>query len=100
MLASNFEGGLTQAVQMLLDPERVVEIQGSAAVVRGNQVSSLLADKTYYVGYLPPLTYAQWFLAHNPLWLVVLGVLAAVLLAVVMYGFLRAKARRRLAGKS
>ncbi len=100
MIASNFEGGVTQAVQMLLNPEHVANIQGSATVVRGNQASSLLADKTYHVGHLPPLTYAQWFLARNPLWLVLLGVIAAALLAVVMYGLLRAKARKRLAGTS
>lgn len=100
MLASNHAGGVSQAVQALLDPERVIDIQGSAAVVRGSQVTSLLADKSYYVGSLPPLTYVQWFLAHNPLVLVALGILAALLLALVMYMALRARARKRLEGKS
>lgn len=100
MLASNHDAGVTQAVQMLLDTERLADIQGSAAVVRGNQVSSLLAEKTYHVGSLPPLTYVRWFLASNPLLLVLLGIASALLLALVMYISLRARARKRLKASS
>ena len=100
MLASNHTGGVAQAVQVLLDTERVVDVQGSAAVVRGSQATSLLAEKTYFVGSLPPFTYVRWFLAHNPLVLVVLGVVSALLMALVMYIALRARARKRLRGES
>lgn len=99
MLASNHNGGVAQAVQVLLDAERVVDVQGSAAVVRGSQATSLLAEKTYFVGSLPPITYVRWFLAHNPLVLVALGIVSALLMALVMYIVLRARARKRLRGE-
>ena len=100
MLASNHEAGVTQAVEALLNTDRVADIQGSAAVVRGTQVNSLLAEKTYHVGSLPPLTYVRWFLSNNPLLLVLLGIVSALLLALVMYIALRARARKRLKGTS
>ena len=100
MRASNHEAGVTQAVEALLNTDRVADIQGSAAVVRGTQANSLLAEKTYHVGSLPPLTYVRWFLSNNPLLLVLLGIVSALLLALVMYIALRARARKRLKGTS
>lgn len=99
MLSSNQPGGLSQIVEALLVPERLAGIQGSVAVVRGDQVTSLLAEKSYHVGKLPPLLYVQWFLSRHPLLLMALGIAGAFLLGLVMYLALRSRARARL-GKS
>ncbi len=96
MLASNQAQGLQQAITALLTPDLLKHIQGSAAVVRGKQVDSLVAEQTYYVGQLNPVTRVQWWLSRHPLALVVLGVAAAALIAFMLYIMLRARARARL----
>lgn len=99
LVASNQPTGLTQVIDALLDPERLKHIQGSTAVIRGQQVDSLVAERSYYVGQLNPLLYAQWYLSRNPLLLILLGVAAAGLVATIMYLSLRARARARLRSK-
>lgn len=99
MISSDQPGGLVQVVDALLDPQRLADIQGSVTVVRGDQVTSLLAEKSYHVGKLPPLLYMQWFLSRHPLLLMALGIASAALLGLVMYLALRSRARARL-GKS
>jgi hypothetical protein len=96
LLASNQPAGLQQAVTALLTPDLLKHIQGSAAVVRGKQVDSLVAEQTYHVGQLDPVTRVQWWLSRHPLALIVLGVAAAALIAFMLYIVLRAKARARL----
>ena len=96
LLASNQPAGLQQAVTALLTPDLLRHIQGSAAVVRGKQVDSLVAEQTYHVGQLDPVTRVQWWLSRHPLALIVLGVAAAALIAFMLYIVLRAKARARL----
>jgi hypothetical protein len=80
---------MPQIIDALLDADLVKEIQGSTSVVRGKQVDSLVAEQTYYVGRLDPLTWVQWFLAGNPLLLLGLGILAALLIAVLLFLSLR-----------
>lgn len=96
MLSSEREDGLNQIIGALLNPERVSEIQGSLAVVRTDKVVSLLAEKSYHAGSLPPLTHVQWYLSRQPMLLVLLGIAGAFLLGLVMYLALRSRARARL----
>ena len=99
LISSDQPGGLNQVIDALLVPDRLAGIQGSVAVVRGDQVTSLLAEKSYHVGKLPPLLYMQWSLSRHPLVLMALGIASAALLGLVMYLELRSRARARL-GKS
>lgn len=89
---------LYNALEALMDSEKdlVSQVQGSLVVVRGDKVSSLAADKNYYVGELDPITYVRWYLAQRPLMMVGLGILAAMVLGAVFFLSLRARARRRL----
>src|SRR5690606_15314300 len=96
LLASHQASGLQQAITALLEPDLLKRIQGSATVVRGKQVDSLLSAPTYHVGRLDPLTYSQWWLSRNPLGMVLLGVGAALVVAFLLYIALRARARARL----
>ena len=79
-----------------MTPALVRNIQGSTAFIRGNQVSSLLAGGTYYVGSLPPMTRLQWFLSRSPLLLAAMIIALAFLGAAVAYLSLQLRARRRL----
>lgn len=96
LVASNQPAGLSQVMDVLLDAELLKHVQGSTTVIRGKQVDGLVAEKTYHVGQVSPLTYTHWFLSRNPLLLIVLGVSAALLVGVIMYLSLRARARARL----
>ena len=96
LLASSQPSGLEQAVNALLTPDLLRHIQGSTAVVREKQVNSLVAEQTYHVGSLGPVTRVQWWLSRHPLALVVLGVVAAALIGLLLYIVLRARAHARL----
>lgn len=96
LVSSNQALGLGEAVTALQDPDTVKLVQGSLAVIRGKQVNSLVADSTYYVGSLGPVLYAQWFLSQRPFLLLIASIVSALLVGVVLYLTLRARARRRL----
>lgn len=89
--------GLTQAVDALNGENKDAgRIQGSLVVVRGETIDPLVADEQYFVGSLSPLRYVQWMLSRH-VWLTLLvTALGALLLSVLAYVALRAKARKRL----
>lgn len=84
---------------VLMDPELIPKVQGALVVVRGKEVESLASGNTYYVGSLPIWTHVRWFLSHNPIVLALLGVIAAIIIAVLFYRILRRRADKRLTGK-
>ncbi|RCS59806.1 cellulose biosynthesis cyclic di-GMP-binding regulatory protein BcsB [Parvibium lacunae] len=84
---------------VLMDPELITKVQGALVVVRGKEVESLAVGSTYYVGSLPVWTYIRWFFSNNPLVLALLGLLAAIVVAVLLYRILRVRAEKRLSGK-
>jgi hypothetical protein len=95
-ISANNPEGMGQIVEALLDPDLVKKVQGSTSVIRGKQVDSLVAEQSYHVGRLDPLTWVQWYLSRSPLVLLVLGVVAALLIGALMFLSLRARARTRL----
>ncbi|WPB56949.1 cellulose biosynthesis cyclic di-GMP-binding regulatory protein BcsB [Xylophilus sp. GOD-11R] len=96
LISTDKPESLGNTIDALLDLDRVKNIQGSVSVVRGDQVSSLVAEQTYHVGRLGLLTAVQYFLSSHPILLVILGLASAALLAIVIYVVLRARARSRL----
>jgi len=96
LISADKAESLGTTVDAVLDLDRVKQIQGSVSVVRGENVSSLVAEQTYHVGRLSPLTAIQYYLSNHPLLLVLLGLASAALLAIVIYVVLRARARNRL----
>lgn len=89
--------GLAAAVQAVrANRNNDEKIQGNLAVVHGSQVATLANEQSYYVGTLPPWLAVQWFFANHPLLLVLALVFSAVVLAVLVYLSLRARAQRRL----
>ncbi|WP_245178487.1 cellulose biosynthesis cyclic di-GMP-binding regulatory protein BcsB [Cupriavidus sp. AcVe19-1a] len=65
-MTSGNQGGLQAVVDVLLDPERLPQVQGSLVLVRGTTITSLAAQQNYYVGRLNPWTYVQWWLSQRP----------------------------------
>ncbi|WP_399682790.1 cellulose biosynthesis cyclic di-GMP-binding regulatory protein BcsB, partial [Xenophilus sp.] len=88
---------LLSAVDLLIfDEEQKSRLQGGLAVVRDGRIESLSDAKSYHVGNMGPYQTVSWFLSSHPLILFVLYLLAAVLIAIVLYLSLRARAQRRL----
>lgn len=94
--------GLQAAVEsMIADDVQSKRLQGSLALVREGRIESLSSSKSYYVGNLSFYQTIAWFMSRHPLLLFVVYLLGAVLIAIVLYLSLRARAQRRLrAGSS
>lgn len=89
--------GLAAAVRAVrANRNNVDKIEGSVAVIHGAEVSSLANEQSYYVGSLPPWLAVQWFFANHPLLLVLAVLSSAMVIAVLVYLSLRARAQRRL----
>lgn len=93
---------LQNAVELLIfDEEQKSRLQGSLAVVRDTRIMSLSDSKSYHVGDMGLYQTASWFLSSHPLVLFLLYLLGAVLIAIMLYLSLSARAQRRLrAGRS
>jgi hypothetical protein len=71
-------------------------IQGSLAVINGTQINSLVADEHYYVGKLGWFRYLQWQLSRNLAWMLLATAAAVLLISLLAFVSLRARARARL----
>ncbi|OZI72263.1 cellulose biosynthesis cyclic di-GMP-binding regulatory protein BcsB [Bordetella genomosp. 12] len=71
-------------------------IGGNLTVISEKQAYTLLDEQDYYVGTLPAWLGLQWFFARHPLTLVAALLLSALVIAVLLYLSLRARAQRRL----
>ncbi len=105
VLVSGADGnGLDAAVNALLanrDTASATDtlqsrIGGNLTVVSGQQALTVLDEQTYYVGSLPTWLGLQWFFSNHPLTLVAALVISALVIAVLLYLSLRARAQRRL----
>jgi cellulose synthase operon protein B len=86
---------LPQLLDMLEKPDRVAQLQGDVALLRGGEVDSMRVGEPYLVGYVP--WYAQlWSRAiQHPVLLGVLGAIAGLLLAIGAFTALQELAARR-----
>ncbi|HWX11345.1 MAG TPA: cellulose biosynthesis cyclic di-GMP-binding regulatory protein BcsB [Trinickia sp.] len=86
---------LRELLDVFEKPDRVAQIQGDVALVRGGRVESMRVGSTYVVGYVP--WYAQiWGRAlRHPVLLGVLGALAGLVLAMGAFTALQALSARR-----
>ena len=71
-------------------------VSGSLTIVRGKQVDPLVNEQTYFVGTLGWFRNIQWTLSRHLGVFMLISALSAILLAVLLYFILLAKARRRL----
>jgi hypothetical protein len=80
----------------LIDPAKVRELRGDLVILRGANVQSYRVGDTYYVGHLTWWRWI-WFQLHShPLFLVGLGLLLGIFLALVVFAAMRRMAARRL----
>lgn len=77
-------------------PATLRQFQGSVVLVQEGKVLSLAGNQTYYVGHLPPLTWARWYFSHNPLLLALIVGIGSLLLALLARWMLVRHTRKRL----
>ncbi|MGB5788329.1 MAG: cellulose biosynthesis cyclic di-GMP-binding regulatory protein BcsB, partial [Pseudoalteromonas nigrifaciens] len=73
------------------------QIKGSAAVITSQGVSSVKADDTYFVGYVPVYTLIWFHLSDHPFWLAFLSILTLLLISFIIWRLLQALTYKRLA---
>jgi hypothetical protein len=73
------------------------QLDGSLVLVRAKKIESLVSDQSYHIGRLGWFEQTQWTLSRNLSAYVLTALVAALLLAIVAFVFLRSLAKRRLA---
>jgi hypothetical protein len=94
------EADLQRLMGAVQDPAQSHAIFGSVAVLRGAAFDSRLVGATYHSGELPPWTLVWFTLSSHPVWLGLLGALAVLLLAFLLWRALTYVAARRLRAAS
>lgn len=99
LLYADKAANLLNVADALFDPDRLKNVQGDLVLVdeRGDRYAKIAP--TYYVGSLPWITRLHWWSVRHPLIAGFLGVLIAVLLAVLAFRALRVVAAKRLPKK-
>lgn len=88
--------GTTLLNDAMADNTQKARVFGSVALIRASGINSLKVGDTYYVGHLPWWERVWNALAHHPVMLALMAVIAVVLAAIVLWFSLRALSRRRL----
>ncbi len=97
VIASGKPEGLADATAALIGGDQYKDtIQGSLAVVQDKRITSLVADEQYYVGDLSLFKRVQWMLSQNLIWMLLVTVCGLALVSLLLFLFLRSRARKRL----
>lgn len=78
------------------DSKLVSNFKGDLVLQSGKRVEGFQMGPTYYVGSLPWFTALRWYISRQPLILILLIGIAALLVAVVSFRYLRKLAQQRL----
>lgn len=89
---------MANVLDALDDTNRSLQIRGSAAFVRGQQVDSILAGHTYTIGSLPFFTSLWYAMSEHPLLLAFAAFVAVLIFGFAIWRGLRAVADRRAGG--
>ena len=89
---------LTEVTNLFTEPGKAQFVRGDLVLFNGGQINNYQLGGQYYVGSLPLLTKLRWIFSQQPLVLILLCALAALLLATVLYRVLRRMALVRKTG--
>ncbi len=70
---------------LLVDQERLPQVQGDFVILNDKNVQTTRASDTYYVGEIPWHTKLRWFLSDHPLLVALIALIFALLLAAIVY---------------
>lgn len=96
VLTGDDAGQISTLVTSMSDPKNIERFQGDMVLQSGKNIEGFQMGPTYYVGNLPVWTSLRWHLSNQPLLLVLLIGLAALLVALVVFRYLRKLAAKRI----
>ena len=89
---------LTEVANLYTETGKAQFVRGDLALFNGDQINNYLLGNQFYSGSLPLLMKLRWWFSRQPLFLVVLCLLAAFILAAVLFRVLRGMATARKQG--
>lgn len=89
---------LAEVASLFTEPGKAQFVRGDLVLFNGDQINNYLLGSQYNVGSLPLLTGLRWSFSRQPVLLVLMCALAALLLATVLYRVLRRMALIRKEG--
>jgi cellulose synthase (UDP-forming) len=95
VIAASTSAGLGQMADVLSDPGKSQFVRNELVLVSGDVVNHYDLGARYSMGRLPMMLGLRWWLSHQPMMLVVIGLLASLLVALVLYRVLRRMAIAR-----
>ena len=91
---------LTAVTNLFTEPGKSQFVRGDLVLFNGNQVNNYQLGDQYHVGSLPILMRFRWWLSQQPVVMLLMSLIAALLLATVLYRVLRRMALvRKQAGE-
>jgi Bacterial cellulose synthase subunit len=96
-LVAGMPQGLVAMVDAYRDAKLVPQIQGDLALLSGGAITSYRAGGLYTVGYLPLWLWPEWLMQDQPISLIAILLVAAMILGICLYRLLRWSAGRRVA---
>jgi len=96
LLHADKAADLLKIADMLLDPERIKNVQGDFVLVDEKGDRHAKIGETYYLGSLPLSIHLRWTFSNHPLLVSLLGILICILFAAIMYRALRQIAAKRM----
>ena len=88
---------IADLVTSMTNPESTQFFKGDLVLQSGKRIEGFQVGSTYYVGSLPLWTSLLWMLSKQPLVLILLVAVAALLVAMAVFRYLRKLAEKRLA---
>lgn len=95
VIASSTPGGLVHMSDVLSDPGKSQYVRDELVLVSGDVVNHYDLGSRYAMGKLPFILGMRWWLSHQPVMLVLIGLIASLLIALVLYRVLRRMALSR-----
>lgn len=89
---------LTGVTNLFSEPGKSQFVRGDLVLFNGDQVNNYMLGDQFNVGSLPILMHCRWWLSKQPVVMLFLSLLAALLLATVLYRVLRSMALVRKQG--
>lgn len=89
---------LNAVANLLTEPGKAQFVRGDLVLFNGDQVNNYLLSNQYYVGSLPIMLRIRWWMSRQPVVMLFLTLLSALLLATILYRVLRRKAMGRKQG--
>lgn len=88
-------GSFVRAMQALSDYGDIAKVRGSLTLLRGETIQSFRVGETYIAGSLPWHMRIRIAFAEYPALIAVSGILAGMLIAIGLFGWLSGRARRK-----